>query len=186
MASQAKQGAWVRCNDPCAFPTQWDIARSPGCPAPTEEAVADASGGASACAPGQGALATCARHGRDPRPHERVVGRELYGSGRVTALRVHLTPEDRQTLLAWQQSTGFRRVGRAGRVSYCLPLRGCRSPTLPARWGSTGPWTRSGCGDFSRPESRGWSSRPAGFAPGIPSQATRLRPPGAVRRPRRR
>ena len=106
------------------------------------------------------------------------------GRGRVTAIRVHLTPEDRQTLLAWQQSTTIT-AGRARRARILLlAAEGVPLAHIARIVGINRPHVYKWVRRFLAAGVPGLVGRPS--VPGPPSQATRLRPPGAVRRPRRR
>ena len=69
--------------------------------------------------------------------------------GRKTSLTLILTPEERQTLLAWQRSTTMPAgVPDAGGLFYSW-LRAWPSPTLRTGWVSTGALSTNGSRVFS-------------------------------------
>ena len=89
-------------------------------------------------------------------------------SGRITALRVHLTPEDRQTLLAWQQSTRMM-AGRARRARILLlAAEGVPLAHIARMVGINRPHVYKWVRRFLAAGVAGLVDRPPGFAPGTP------------------
>ena len=88
--------------------------------------------------------------------------------GPITALRVHLTPEDRQTLLAWQQSTRMT-AGRARRARILLlAAAGMPLAQIARTVGIDRPHVYKWVRRFLVAGVTGLVDRPRGIAPGTP------------------